>query len=343
MFVVVLLLGGIGVALILRRRQTAAVSAPAGGSHGPADDAPARLLGWATGLLAADRAEWGQAMLGELDRLEGRAARWRFAAGCSAASMILPPWGRATAAAGSLAAVAACGFGLFAAASIHYGLGRSAGTWVFAVILFVILAGYLLAVGSLLRRPGVAGPGLAGGLLVAGAWPAVSGWGFDRFLGPMTMPGALPLLVIVVPAAVGAGGTLWAGSAVAGRRVARLAAVSAGLSLYLYGVLAVTAIGAGGPSGLPHTTVAGNVSDRLGNQAMLALFLLPLATATVGWGAAAATARLRWGRPEAAPALPAAGARPAAAVAFRSRAPYLLLLSATVAAAGILAVVGLLR
>jgi len=122
MFVVALLIGGIGVALIMRYFRTAPAS-PAG-----RDDAPARLLGWSTGLLDADRAEWGQAMLGELDRLEGRAPRWRFAAGCSAASMILPPWGRAAAAAGSLAVVAAGGLGVFAFASIHYGLGRSAGT-----------------------------------------------------------------------------------------------------------------------------------------------------------------------------------------------------------------------
>src|SRR6185312_17377198 len=108
MFIVALLLGGIVVAMIMRYHQTAPAD-PASRS-----DAPARLLGWATGLLAADRAEWGQAMLGELDRLEGRAPRWRFAAGCSAASMILPPWGRAAAAAGSLAAVAACGLGVFA-------------------------------------------------------------------------------------------------------------------------------------------------------------------------------------------------------------------------------------
>jgi hypothetical protein len=257
--------------------------------------------------------------------------------------MILPPWGRAAAAAGSLAAVAAGGLGLFAFASIHYGLGRSAGTWIGAAILFTILAGYLLAGGSLLRRPGVAGPGLAGGLLVAAAWLAVSGWSFGRILGPITTPGARPLLVIVVPAVVGAGGTLWAGSAVAGRRVARLAAVSAGLGLYLYGVLAVTAVGAGGPPGLAGATVAGNVADRLSNRVLIALLVLPLATATVGWAAAAATARLRWGQPEAAPALPAAGAGPAAAVAGRSRTADLLLLSAVVAVAGILVFVALLR
>src|SRR5215813_7759849 len=117
MFVVVVLVAGAAAALIWRRRQAAA-PVPA-----DRDDAPARLLGWATGLLSADRAEWGQAMLGELDRLEGRGPRWRFAAGCSAAAMMLPPWGRAAAAAGSLAAVAAGGFGLFAFAAIHYGLG----------------------------------------------------------------------------------------------------------------------------------------------------------------------------------------------------------------------------
>ena len=78
MFVVVVLLAGIAVALLLRlRRRQAAAAGVADG-----DDAPARLLGWAAGLLAADRAEWGQAMLGELDRLDGRGRRWRFAAGC---------------------------------------------------------------------------------------------------------------------------------------------------------------------------------------------------------------------------------------------------------------------
>jgi len=35
------------------------------------DDVPARLLRWAVGLLSAPRAEWGQAMLGELDHIDG--------------------------------------------------------------------------------------------------------------------------------------------------------------------------------------------------------------------------------------------------------------------------------
>ena len=34
-------------------------------------DLPLRLLQWAVGLLHADRVNWAQAMLGELDRIEG--------------------------------------------------------------------------------------------------------------------------------------------------------------------------------------------------------------------------------------------------------------------------------
>ena len=62
---------------------------------GPAEDAPLRLVRWATGLLAPQRAEWGQAMLGELDHIDGRGPRWRFSAGCAGAALLLPPWGRA--------------------------------------------------------------------------------------------------------------------------------------------------------------------------------------------------------------------------------------------------------
>jgi hypothetical protein len=219
------------------------------------------------------------------------------------------------------------------------------------------------------RRPKVAGPGLAGGLFVAAVWLAVSGWTFGRFLAPVLATGARPLLLIAVPSAVGAGATLRGGSAAVGKHAARLAAVSAGLGLYLYGLLAVAAVGAGGPPGLPGATVAGNVSDRLGNQVILGLIVLPLATATVGWAAAAATARLRWGvaaqalpaGPGSAPAavrdLPGLGTSPgtgpepgAAAAPFsqalfravsreRARARYRLLLAAIVAAAVVLALI----
>ena len=59
-----------GIAAALLRRYAQVVPA------GPAmrDDVPVRLLRWAAGLLSAQRAEWGQAMLGELDHIEGRTA-----------------------------------------------------------------------------------------------------------------------------------------------------------------------------------------------------------------------------------------------------------------------------
>src|SRR5260370_9665229 len=60
---------------------------------GPTEDAPLRLMRWAIGLLAPRRAEWGQAMLGELGHIEGRIRRMRFALGCVGAALVLPPWG----------------------------------------------------------------------------------------------------------------------------------------------------------------------------------------------------------------------------------------------------------
>jgi hypothetical protein len=49
---------------------------------GPAEDMPLRLTRWAAGLLAPQRAEWGQAMLGELGHIEGRVRRMRMDRRC---------------------------------------------------------------------------------------------------------------------------------------------------------------------------------------------------------------------------------------------------------------------
>jgi len=96
-----------------------------------------------------------------------------------------------------------------------------------------------------------------------------------------------------VPLLVGVAGTVWGGSAVAGRRIARLAAFSAGLGLYLYGTIAVAVLGAGGPPEDTGWTVSYIISDRLGNNVIEQLWLLPLTTAAIGWAAAALTARIR--------------------------------------------------
>src|SRR5260221_539663 len=270
---------------------------------GPAEDAPLRLMRWAAGLLSPQRAEWGQAMLGELDHLDGRIRRMRFTLGCVGAALVLPPWGRVAGGVWVVIAVAVASVGLYASVAIRYGLG--VGSWVAAAILVVFLAGYLLAASALLRRPGVAIPGLLGGLFVALASLTLSGFTFYERIAPDIVKWHRLVLVTAVPLAVGAVGTLWSRDPVIGRRVARLAAISAGLGLYLYGTLAVAVLGAGGPPEDTGWTVQYIIGDRLGTN-LVDLLLTTLVTATVGWAGAAATARLRRSSPP--PTLP--GHRP---------------------------------
>ena len=225
---------GIGVAL-LRRYARAVPAAPA--ARG---DVPEQLLRWAAGLLSAQRAEWGQAMLGELDHIDGLGRRWRFAAGCAGAVLLLPPWGRAAAAVWAMVAVAAGATGLYAAVVVRHRLGVFG--WVWGVIILVFLVSYTLAASVLLRRPAVAIPGLLGGLFVTLAWLAIQRFTFAGVIAPMTAPSAR-LVVIGAPLLVGVAGTLWGGSAVDGRRIAQLAAISAALGLYLYGTVAVAVLG----------------------------------------------------------------------------------------------------
>jgi hypothetical protein len=273
----------IGVALF-RRSANAVV-------EGSNADVPMRLLRWAAGLLSAQRHQWGQAMLGELDHIEGRGRRWRFTIGCIGAALLLPPWGRAGAAVVAMLAVAMGGLGLYASVLVRY--QRGGDSWIAVTIVSIVLLCFVVAATVLLRRPGVAVPGLLGGLFVALVWIAMSGFTFTTFITRVWAAWAVPLLFFAVPAAVGVIGTLWRGSAVAGRRTARLAGISAGLGLYLYGTLAVAVVGAGGQPVDSGFTVTSTVTDRLGNNIIFYLALLPLVTATFGWAAAAATAHIR--------------------------------------------------
>ena len=351
MLIVMMCLAGSAVALILRSARAVPAGPAARG------DAPERLLRWAAGLLSAQRAEWGQAMLGELDHIDGRGPRWRFAAGCAGAALLLPPWGPAAAAMWVMAAAAAGAADVFAAVAVRYRLG--AGGWIFAAIALVFLVSFTLAAATLLRRPGVALPGLLGGLVVALAWLAMQGFTFYDVIAPWTAPFWPLVPMVAVPAGVGVAGTLRAGSA-AGRRIARLAAVSAGLGLFLYGTIAVAVLGAGGPPSDPGSTVRYTVSDRLSSNALPDLVLIPLVTATIGWAAAAATARLRPRLAASVVSMPVTAAGPASeasrdpvtasqeagpAVRIRSwrRTAWLLLLWAGVAAAVFLAVASGLR
>src|SRR6185312_4297671 len=98
--------------------------------------------------------------------------------------------------------------------------------------------------------------------------------------------------VIAVPAAIGAAGTLWRRDPAAGRRVARLAALSAGLLQLLYATVAVAILGGGGPPDQDGGfTLRGTISDRLGNN-IVDLAVGTLLIAMVGWAAAALAGRL---------------------------------------------------
>ena len=79
---------------------------------------------------------------------------------------------------GTLTAVAASAGGLALYTQVHHRLGTDGWTLVAAAILVLFLVGCILGGSVLLRRPGVAGPGLVGGLLVAASWLTVGGFTF---------------------------------------------------------------------------------------------------------------------------------------------------------------------
>src|SRR5690349_1821886 len=135
-FFLVFLITPIAVAIALYRRN------PRRFIDGPSEDAPTRLLRWAVGLLSPQRAEWGEAMLGELGHLDGRWRRMRFALGCTGAALILPPWGRAAAGLWATIAATAASLIIYATMTVQYGLG--AGGWITLAVVGLICLGYLL-------------------------------------------------------------------------------------------------------------------------------------------------------------------------------------------------------
>ena len=284
-FIPLICLMAIGMALYRRSLQAAP------GAPGAPDDLPAQLLRWAVGLLSAQRGEWGRAMFGELGHVDGRVRRWRFALGCAGAALLLPPWGRAAAVAWATEVIVVGAAGMYAFVGVRYGL--QAGDWAYAAVALVLLAGYAVAASVLARQPGIAVPGLLGGLLLAVVWLAPGQFTFYGFIAAVQPFWVATGTLVVVPLLAGVIGTLYGGSATAGRRIARLAAFSGGLCVFLYGTLAVAVLGLGGPPGDPGCTGSCNIGDRLGNNTIFYLWLLPLTTAAIGWAAAAATARIR--------------------------------------------------
>ena len=95
---------------------------------------------------------------------------------------------------------------MYAAVAVRYRLGG--GDWIFAVIELTIVAGFILAAAILLRRPGVALPGLLGGLVVALTWLAMQGFTFYDVIAPWTAPFWPLVPMVAVPVLVGVAGAL---------------------------------------------------------------------------------------------------------------------------------------
>ena len=196
---------------------------------------------------------------------------------------MLPPWGRAAAGVWTMIALVGASLSLYIGLAVGYRL--PVGGWVQAAVLTILCCGFLLGASALLRRPGVALPGLLGGLLATAVTLAVSGFTFYDQVA-FTGEGHQWLTVIIVPALIGAVGTLWRRDPNVGRRVARLAALSAGLLQLWYATLAVAVIGGGGPPDQDGGfTLRGTIDDRLGNN-IVQLAIGALILATVGWAGA---------------------------------------------------------
>ncbi|MDT5034831.1 MAG: hypothetical protein QOE03_16 [Micromonosporaceae bacterium] len=294
--VAVLILGSLAIGSLVGVRRRVAR-----GSTNPVD-APARLLAWAIGFLAADRAEWGQAMAGELEHIEKRSKRWHFSLGCLSAALLVPPRradsGRLVV--GLVAAAAAGCVGL-----TLYGLMRypavltGHGTWPALATFGAVLAGLTLTTAIIVRRSAAGAVGLAGGVAVAAVWIVV---GVTVVSHPAAPAFSWLLLALpLAPLTVGAAGT-WRGmTGTAGRHASLVSAAVAGMVLFL--VLATDAlVTAGGPydagqlhdfphSGLPDMATYA-VSDNLGT-AMALLLLASTTTAVIGAVGATITARMR--------------------------------------------------
>ncbi|MEP7053983.1 MAG: hypothetical protein ABI912_01875 [Actinomycetota bacterium] len=296
---VALILGSlaVGSSLVLRRRSAGR------SSHPQSMDAPATLLTWAVGFLAADREQWGQAMLGELEHLEQRPTRWRFALGCLAATLLVPPGqGDARRLVGALVSAASlASAGLVSFALLRYpGIVTGLGTWLALTTFAAVLLGFTLFALLLVRRGAAAGLGLACGVAVAVVWIVV---GVTVVNSAKARPVfSLLLLALPLAALVAGGAGTWHGrTGAAGRKTALLTGLVAGLVLFLV-VAASTLLTAGGPydaglvrdfptSGLPDLATYA-VSDNLGTAMALLLFASTV-TAVLGCAAASVIARLR--------------------------------------------------
>jgi hypothetical protein len=265
--------------------------------RGAGADIPAAVVGWAARLLSVDRAEWGQAMLGELGQYKG-SARWRYALGCAVAAIGLPRRGRsarwvmASVLVASIVSAGLVGYGF----ARYPGMVTGTGTWLALAAFAAVLAGFVVVTGVTTRQSPIGVTGLVCGCALAGVWIVVGAVALStRSTGSMLLLLILPLASI----AVGVIGARRGRTRTAGRRAALVSAVVAALAVFL--VLAADTLITGGrpydtgqlqdfaTSGYPDMATYA-VSDNLGT-AMVLLLLMSAMTALLGSAGASLAGR----------------------------------------------------
>jgi hypothetical protein len=285
--------------VVVARLVPAVVGALRAARVGDGGDRAAGVLALAVRSLPADRAEWGRAMLGELDEAQGSWVRWRFSLGCARAAIALrlrASLGGShrdgalvrTAVLGAVAAsLALAGYGL-----VRYPLrGAGGGFWPAVLALLAVLLGYVACALGLSRgmtRGAVLARryGLLGGVAVGLSWLAVI---FPT--APLRQWVLAPLAVaLLVPASAAVLTRRATRDAKAARAAGTWCGLVGGLLVFVIWVTA-TYLHGGGPfdpqlirdfhaSGAPDLT-AYAVSDSLG-AALGMLAIVPTVALAVG-------------------------------------------------------------
>jgi hypothetical protein len=258
-------------------------------------DQARRLLALTVRGLPRDRLEWGQAMLRELDHVQGRRSRWRFSLGCAWAAGRIRLRSPEPGGAGLRTVI--CGsttvsFGLVCYGLVQYpGLRSEPNLWgamlVFLATLLVYVAlAVVLARGVSQQSIAARRFGLVGGLATGAGWllgiappAALKGWVF------------LPLLIALIgPALVATIAGHRSRDARTGSLTALWSGLVGGLTVFIVWTI-VTYVNAGGPydTGLvndfrqsgAHDLPTYAINDNLGSGLVL-LLLIPTVALAVG-------------------------------------------------------------
>jgi hypothetical protein len=259
------------------------------------DDRARRFLSLVVRGLPADRLGWGQAMLAELDHVQGRRARWEFSLGCGWAAgriRVQSPEPGGAVLRAVILGCAATSFALVGYGLVDYpGLRSEPNFWGAMTVFLTTILGYavltiVFARGSGRQSVAARRFGLVGGLAVGAGWllgivppAALKGWVF------------LPLLIALFgPGTVGAIAADRFRDWRTGALTALWSGLVAGLTVFIVWAI-VTYANAGGPydTGLvkdfhrsgAHDLPTYAVSDDLGSGLVL-LLLIPTVAVALG-------------------------------------------------------------